>query len=634
MARTKDKVIEPSDAPSGKSESISIFTDASWSPEDARWLGSLCFSALRSQGNDEPGLDWVTEHNLKIIASSWPDSGPPGSRDRALLVAYARLCGCSGRKGQLAQRTKASSDKAPQRPPMGLTEWKEIAKTFRSHGANFEAAIVDGGWPGEYGNDHELNGVLMEFVRDGPHSFYGAPEIVRLMQVLADGADLDLTKVIDASALVEIGSQRMANDQAKRLRVPKEINRTRPPIAEARSLTNWMIGLGPRALTLFYPTFKSCTNDGNLAAMATGVRDAIEHWLMCGTGHYTYFREGGLRLAEGSQPYFEELERRCSSNDDPELRRCWLWFAWCTFDADPNRLKPDRRERILRAANEDVARLRPLFARAKPKSTHCAVMGQDGLFLGHGESLEPWEEFAWEHDHFQTCVILLFRFGGVWRGMKPMLLALRALSAPAVAPDLRYWIEPGRTPPPEPWCDVVAWMINLFHNRVGKEQATDRDLIELRGHLAAFCLERLVDRWSKQERSAAAKARRNRANEDIVERSPEWRLCLIRAFNSLGLNPEAKGHRTLHTSSQIDPDPDVREAASEAYQRVRRGMALPDGVSPRRAVMSALWWIRQAHLLGLGIQPDADGAQRTRTKELTRTKETEQVDNPARRTKK
>lgn len=49
--------------------------------------------------------------------------------------------------------------------------------------------------------------------------------------------------------------------------------------------------------------------------------------------------------------------------------------------------------------------------------------------------------------------------------------------------------------------------------------------------------------------------------------------------------------------------------------------------------MSALWWIRQAHLLGLEIQPDPDGAQRTRVKELARTKETERVDKPATREK-
>jgi hypothetical protein len=82
----------------------------------------------------------------------------------------------------------------------------------------------------------------------------------------------------------------------------------------------------------------------------------------------------------------------------------------------------------------------------------------------------------------------------------------------------------------------------------------------------------------------------------------------------------------LHKASQIDPDPDVCEAAREGYERMRRGVGLPEDTSPRRAIMSALWWIRQGHLVGLGIQPDPDGAQRTRIKELSRTKEAERYD--------
>jgi hypothetical protein len=44
-------------------------------------------------------------------------------------------------------------------------------------------------------------------------------------------------------------------------------------------------------------------------------------------------------------------------------------------------------------------------------------------------------------------------------------------------------------------------------------------------------------------------------------------------------------------------------------------------MSPRRAVLGAFWWLRQAHLKSLGIEIDRDGAQRTRIKELSRTKE-------------
>src|SRR4051812_19521248 len=142
--------------------------------------------------------------------------------------------------------------------------------------------------------------------------------------------------------------------------------------------------------------------------------------------------------------------------------------------------------------------MRKLFSRAAPK------VERQGRPLSE-LTLDPWEEFEWERDHFQTCVMLLYQFGGVWRGMKPMLLALRALSAPAVASDLRYWSEAGADPPPEPWYTVPAWAINLFHSYIGSEQSKEPDLRTLRGELASFCLERLVDRWSKQERSEATR---------------------------------------------------------------------------------------------------------------------------------
>ena len=148
----------------------------------------------------------------------------------------------------------------------------------------------------------------------------------------------------------------------------------------------------------------------------------------------------------------------------------------------------------------------------------------------------------------------------------------------------------------------------------------------MRGELAGFCLERLADRLKKAEREAAAQTNLPRTNEQMIEPSEWWRYCFVRAVSALGINPEGKGHRVLSIASEIDPDPRVRDAANQCYQQMRRGVKLPEGVSPRRAIMSALWWIRQAHLLGLGIQPDPDGAQRTRVKELARTRETERAD--------
>jgi len=441
-----------------------------------------------------------------------------------------------------------------------------------------------------------------------------------------------------------------------------------------------MIGFGPNALTSFLPRFLDAKDETTIACIALGVRDAIEQWWEW-TARKSGCSEADLReLAKCAQPYLDALEARCRSrgqDTDLSIRRSWLWFARFAYEADAHHwgaLPDERREAVLRSANEDLARLRKLFLRAVPKyvrdadqrdlilrdrvragvidypvipKTHLDVIAGPHVWSAYlhppdaavADELKyraPWEEFEWHRDHFQTCTRILYRFGGVWRGMKPLLLALRSLDAPAVAADLRYWGgEADRPNPPEPWCEIPSTLINLFHQEVGREQAIDPTLERLRGDVASFCLERLVDRWTKKEREDAEASRRDRTNDDMRERSPIWRLCCIRALTSLGINPEGKGHRVLHIASKIDPDQDVRDAARQAYERFRRGISLPENVSPRRAIMSALWWFRQAHILDLkerhpemGIYLDADGAQRTRTKELTRTKEIERDNKP------
>lgn len=635
MKPIKQRIVEPIDDPSVDVLVEGQFADAGWRG-DAGWLAALSLEVLRTPTLDERGSDPARERNLKLVVGSWENSGALGWRDRALLIAYARLIGCGGKGAELEHLltpvgSSGSADGCE-------VDHDRVARVFREHGADFEAALISGGWPGDYGGDAELNEVRSECRNGTVPARQAVPEIHRLMRMLVQHAKLDLAKVIDTSSLVGNGAGRTAPSPDAPWRVPDKLDRTKVDSTVPRSLTTWLIALGPTVLPLVLPEFRRQPNDACRAAFAFGVQDAIERWLYFVSGHWYNFSHVGPQLADAIEPLMDECELRGSTAgaEGAKLKRAWLWFARGTAEADPERIAGERQERILRAANEELARIRPLFARAALKPANTYARGEGHGLLAPGSARAPWEDFEWEREHFDTCVNLLYHLGGVWHGMKPLLLALRALACPSVAKDLRYWPEQrpprvGEAPdelvqPPEPWSVVPASMINLFHAYVGKEQADDCELQELRGHLAAFCLRGLADRWPADERDRAAENGRQRTNDDMLERSPYWRLCLIRAAMALNINPEGKGHRLLDAASRLDPEPEVRDVAHEAYEKLRRAKGLPDNVSPRRSIMTALWWVRQAHLLALGVEIDADGAQRTRVKELTRTKDQERAE--------
>jgi len=637
VKKIKQRVVEPVDDTDTKVLVTSQFVEAGWPPEDAGWLAELCVDVLGSPSASADGSDHAREFNTALVARARRDSSALGHRDLALLRAYARLIGCGGKDSGFAATIPTGASNTPT--ALTVAGRRGIAAAFRTHGADFESALVTGGWPGDYGEEFDLSWCRSESMHGVVPAVEAVPGFHRLMRSLVVDAQLDMSKVIDVGGLVGAGARRTGPDPQMPWRIPPTTeDRTVLDPPSPRSLTTWLIALGPDALGPLPRSLDAAPNDPWRAALAFGIQDAIERWLFFVSGHGSDFEHVGTPLAEAVRPICEHLDRACAGVQPPQgrLREAWLWFGRCAASADASVLDEAHRDRLLRAANEELARLRPLFARAAPKQADSYAAGQGHGLLTEGERRVPWEEFEWERELFETCVVLLYHLGGVWTGMKPLLLAMRALACPSVAPDLRYWNEPPsashggaqaqREHPPETWSIVPTVMTNLFHAYVGREQAVDAELGDLRGQLAAFCLRGLADRWTADERAAAERESRHRTNDDMLERSPDWRYCLVRAAMALHVNPEGKAHRLLHAASQLDPDPDVREVAHEAYEKLRRSKGLPEDVSPRRCVMTALWWVRQAHLLALGVEIDADGAQRTRVKELTRTKDQERAE--------
>lgn len=310
--------------------------------------------------------------------------------------------------------------------------------------------------------------------------------------------------------------------------------------------------------------------------------------------------------------YFELADARVPQNPSaasPALRTLWMLLFRMAWDADRAVCPEKTRKRMIEAARADIAALRKVLEKADA-----------------AENTTEAQQFVQQLPHLRRCASLLAFHGSVFQMLKPMLLALRKLKTPAVAHDLRDWDEFEDDPPPKPWRELPAMISAVFHATVGREQVDDPDLENLRGEFCTFCLERLTDRLTEAERKAAHVEGIPRKNEDMTEPSPKWRYAYVRAAAALRINPGGKGHRTFHISGSLDPDEEVKAAARGAEQFLRHRGRLPERVSPRRTVMTAIWFLKQAHLRALDVYVDADGAQRTRIKELTRTKEVERAD--------
>jgi hypothetical protein len=193
------------------------------------------------------------------------------------------------------------------------------------------------------------------------------------------------------------------------------------------------------------------------------------------------------------------------------------------------------------------------------------------------------------------------------------------LEVPAVLPDLRYWKEKNIDSPLEVWSWLPERIAQTFNSlaKLGTspvgilqwEPYSEKDLEKLHVDLAQFFLERLKTKGN-------INAGQQPTNEDFIEHRPIWRYCYIRALRELKTNPEGRGHHVLFWLKDNDTDPHVREAAKIAFKELRHGVARQKGLSPRRPLFRAFWWLRQAHLRELGIQIDERGAQRTLQKEI------------------
>lgn len=641
---------EAREPPSALDEARSLFTDHGWNVADARWLAQACLRLVPDVQPEGTGLGSSAELAVASVAKAASEAGWVGHRDAALLTTLATVIGCHRRSGPLpASRESRVDSGALVAEEADWARWFEAAACFRSNGADFEAAFEAGwAWSEPGGWTHPAN-LLASTWRGQPDEAFERHPTVRLMRVLVDGAKLDLRRVVDLDALPPLGRRWSRLDPAEGERDTRGLGER--PAMKPGNLLAWMIGIGPHAIHAALPELDATKPDDHAAATAGGLRILLEQWMLVKHGHPTFAREGGPELHAALAPVLDAIEARLTDADTPAqrgLRRLWLWYAWTAFEAHEDAwraLDSDRRKNILAAANEDLAKIRPLLERASIKPDEKVAERETQAARSNEIELPTWLAFEHEHEHLQSSVYLLFQHAGVWKGMKPLLLAVRRVACPCVAGDLRYWPElekvsgfrPRGLPeqPPEPWAWLPRAMVNMFHAYVGREQEADEHLLGLRGEFAMFCLDRLGDRFTTDQRQAFIAEDRAYTDEDMTEPSPFWRDACVRAVIALHINPKGKGDRVLKRVAESDPSEDVRRIAHDARQRLRRGSVLPENKSPRRAILEAFWWLRIAHLMELQhnieelsadggamkIEIDHDGAQRTKAKEIARTNE-------------
>lgn len=338
-----------------------------------------------------------------------------------------------------------------------------------------------------------------------------------------------------------------------------------------------------------------------------GLLHAIGYALSQALGPGPSLNEGWQLVARELMPFLELLSEKQpeSHQERSALLKAWWHLARTLYGRHMGGLEASLpnalRGRLVKSAARHIGILRSLL-RDKPDIFN--MEDSPGVTVS---------------DFYEKAFYVLLVLAPPWKRLKPLLLAFSEMKKQAVTSDLRAWPEYGRDePPPYPYAEVPHWIaISMYPQNLRNELERDPSLQELREEFSKFCLSRLRTRRKKDEGDYA--------DADFVEPRVPWRRCYVQATAALRVNPGGRAHRTLFWLSQNDPDEKVREFAKKAHKQIRqldrRKSNLDEGASPRRPLFEAFWWLRQAHLLTLGIELDEVGALRTRRKELHRTRE-------------
>ena len=360
-------------------------------------------------------------------------------------------------------------------------------------------------------------------------------------------------------------------------------------------------------LDTLLPVFSDFSDDV-LGNKILGFLNAIDYGMTIGTWNSVSgerldaVNDGWRVVAHELIPFLELLNDRkpeVIQERSPLLKAWWHLskhiYSW-SMGGLASELSEDLRKKLVESASRHIGILRSVLR----------------------DTPEVFEDEA-VSDFYDKAFYVLLAFAEPWKRLKPLLLAFTEMTEQAVARDLRTWREHDSTDnPPLRYSRVPNWIeVAMYPQNLQVAIQKDPSLRGLREEFAKFCLGRLRTKVKHKDSRYT--------NTDFVEPRPVWRGCYIQALKVLGVNPGGRSHRTLFWLLNNDPDKGVREYAKRVHRQVRhldrKRPNLDKGASPRRPLFEAFWWLRQAHLITLGVKVDQAGAMRTRRKELHRTRE-------------
>jgi len=296
------------------------------------------------------------------------------------------------------------------------------------------------------------------------------------------------------------------------------------------------------------------------------------------------------------QLFFSSLIDAALSEPDAEYLRLYAFLElWASFpgSADPVLAQDsERQSTIIQRCSKVLAATRKIEA----------------------EGLEP-ELVSLRYEAAFLAARFVGATSGLWKGLKPLFLALRT--------SKKIWLNADLSP-----LKTAASVKNLAGEIFGLLywKRDDERLRRLRQDMAIDFAELLKPlsekaRGAPQDRTANyTKDEQSRDGFDprYKEPDPIWREAYVRALHDLGVDADGNGHflhSILDKVAQEDPSQAICERAkqvSDELKTLRDGWA---GGSHKRRLIQAYWWIRLAHMTTVRGKLDKEAALKKRVTE-------------------